>query len=175
MRIRAILTATLLLAGATAATAKEPPRERPEALSRLLRCRAITVEQERLACFDREAASMDAAVTKDELVVMDRNQIRKTRSSLFGLTLPNLAIFGADKEGGEGVSHIESTVRSASEGQDGNWYITLADGARWQQIDGKTLSSDPKAGNKIVIRKAALGSYMAKVNDRGAFRVRRVN
>jgi hypothetical protein len=114
-------------------------------------------------------------VTKDELVVMDRQQIRKTRSSLFGLTLPNLDIFGGDKGETEGVSQIESTVRSASEGQNGNWVIVLADGAKWQQIDGKTLSSDPRPGSKIVIRKAALGSYMAKVNQQGAFRVRRVN
>lgn len=176
MSIR-IAVAAALLAGLPAAAAAQQPRpgeERPQVLSRVVECRAIAAAEERLACYDREVAAMDAAQASGELIAMDRQQVRRTRRSLFGLTLPNLGIFGDDNEDEEQASRIESTVRSASQNNNGKWIIELEDGARWLQIDSRNLNIPPRRGHAIRIRRAALGSYLANVNNQVAIRVRRV-
>jgi len=175
MRMRSTLIAILMLCtGPAAVAAQQSQRDQPAALSRLLDCRAIASAEERLACFDREAGAMDVAVKREDLVVMDRQQIRKTRSSLFGFALPDLGIFG-DKDEDAAIAKVESTVRSVNSGPDGKWVITLADGARWLQIDSRDLPIEPRPGHKIVIRRAALGSYLANVYGQTARRVRRIN
>jgi hypothetical protein len=162
---------------APAAAADPVPRARPEVFDRLLACRSVSDASARLACYDEKVAAIDAAAGKDELVVVDRTQIRKARRSLFGLTLPNLGIFGdggQDKREGEGFTEIESTISRAYY-RDYRWNVILDDGARWVQIDGKTLVRDPKAGQKIRIRKAALSSFLANIDGQTAIKMRREN
>ncbi|HEY0147830.1 MAG TPA: hypothetical protein VGB70_02385 [Allosphingosinicella sp.] len=176
MNGKPLVAAVLMLAfAAPAGAAPKVERERAPALSRLVDCRAIAAAADRLACYDREVAAVDQAVAKEELVVMDRQQVRKTRSSLFGLTLPNLGIFSDEKGEGEGISRIETTIRRASEDANGKWVLELEGGARWAQIDSKTLAVDPRPNDKIVIRKAAMGSYLANIGRANAIRVRRIN
>ena len=173
MRMRSAIMASLIIAPLAPAAAAEP--ERPPILSRVVQCRSITDPTERLACFDREVAAMDAAEASKQLVIMDRQQIRKTRTSLFGLTLPNLGIFGDDKLDEGGASRIETTIKSVRADAYGKFIMELADGARWIQIDSRNLAIDPRAGHKIVIRKASLGSYLANVNGQTAIKVRRIS
>jgi len=152
-------------------------QRRPEVFEKLLGCRSVKDSTARLACFDKQIAEMDAAANRAELMIVDRGQIRKTRKSLFGLTLPNLGIFGnseAERREAEAFTEIESTIKSARiSGY--RWMVTLEDGARWVQIDGKSLVRDPKAGQKIRIRKAALGSFLANIDGQTAIRMRREN
>ena len=178
MSLRIVIAAAALISlGAAAASAQRPraARERPEVLSRVVQCRTIASAEERLACFDREVAAMDAAASSGELVAMDRQQVRRTRRSLFGVAVPDLGIFGDDNEDDEEASRIESTVRSASMNADGKWIVTIEDGARWMQIDTRGLNFPPRAGQPIRIRRAALGSYLANINNQVAIRVRRIN
>ena len=151
--------------------------QRPEVFEKLLGCRNVKDSTERLLCFDKQVAEMDAAASKAELVVVDRGQIRKTRRSLFGLNLPNLGIFGggdAERREAEAFTEIESTISSARiSGY--RWLVVLEDGARWIQIDSKSLTRDPKAGQKIRIRKAALGSFLANIDGQTAIRMHREN
>lgn len=176
MRSRAIVTASLIVAVAVPAAAwtQQPKRQRPPIITRLVDCRVITAAMERLACYDREVAAVDQAVASENLMVMDRQQVRKTRTSLFGLALPNLGIFGDGEGDEEGVGRIETTIRRASENANGQWIFELEDGARWMQIDSKTMARDPRAKDKIVIRRAAMGSYLANIAGATAIRVRRI-
>ena len=175
MRMRAAIAASLVLALGAPATAQKVARERPPAITRLVDCRAIAAAADRLACYDREVAAVDQAVNSENLVVMDRQQVRKTRASLFGLSLPNLSIFSDGEGDKEGIARIETTIRRASEDANGKWILELEDGARWAQIDSKTMAVDPRAKDKIVIRKAAMGSYLANIGRATAIRVRRIN
>lgn len=161
--------------GAAAAQDRNAQRARPEVMSRVVRCRTIASAEERLACFDREVAAMDAAAASGNLVAMDRQQVRRTRRSLFGLALPDLDVFGDDGQDDEEASRIEGTVRSATQNANGKWIITLDDGARWLQIDTRNLNFPPRAGQPIRIRRAAMGSYFANVNNQVAIRMRRIN
>ncbi|MFW2831335.1 hypothetical protein [Sphingomonas sp. ID0503] len=149
----------------------------PPVAQALFECRGIADDAARLRCFDEAAGRMAEAEKKKDLVMVDRSQIREARRSLFGLTLPDLKIFGGGEkdEKEEGVSELTATVRSAQLGSDGKWLIILEDGARWKQTDGKQLAGDPRPGSTIRIRKAAMGSYLANVGKQTAIRVRRMN
>jgi hypothetical protein len=167
----------MLVAGAGVASAQ--PRsaditpERPEVLSRVTACRAISGAAERLACFDREVAALEAAAAAQEIAVVDREQVRRTRRSLFGLRLPDLGIFGDDDDGeGEDIAavrEISSTVSSFYTGADGRMHYALADGSVWVQTDGRRQR--PSRGEPIRIRRGALGSYIANISERAGFRV----
>jgi hypothetical protein len=166
--------AALLVVPIASASAQNPPREGPPAaFARAVQCRAITDPQERLACYDREVAALEQAERTSEIRVVDRQQVRQTRRTLFGLDLPDINIFGGGNDG-ETVSEISSTIRSASQDANGKFVFVLADGARWQQTDTRNLVQ-PKAGQPIRIRRAAMGSFLANVGRQTAVRVRRVN
>lgn len=116
---------------------------------------------------------MSQAQQSGDLVAMDRQQVRKTRRSLFGLALPDLGVFG-DSESEDGNSTIETTIKSVRETPDSKWIFDLAEGGRWVQLDTRNFIVDPAPGQPIRIRRAAMGSYLANVNKQVAIRVRRV-
>ena len=51
--------------------------------------------------------------------------------------------------------------------------IVTTEGAVWVQIDNEVLAPRPKAGSKLEIKRAALGSYVMKVDGHRPIRVRR--
>ncbi|WP_129794473.1 hypothetical protein [Sphingosinicella sp. CPCC 101087] len=159
---------------AAPAAAQEAQTQRPAALTRLIDCRAVQGEAERLACYDAAVAAFETAEQNNEVVVMDRQQVRRTRRSLFGLVLPDLDIFGDNQvDEVEGVSELETTIRSVREDGYGKWVFVLEDGARWRQLDSRELAREPRPGNTIRIRRAAMGSYLANIEGQVAIRVRR--
>jgi hypothetical protein len=173
----ATAAALVLAAGAGGARDKKPQlaQQRPEAFEALVRCRAIADDQARLRCFDSASKVLEQAAESRDLVVVDRKQIRETRRSLFGLDLPRLAIFGGgdgDKEQEE-VSSIDSEVASALQDGNGRWIVRLADGSTWAQTDNEALALRPRAGQKVKIKRAAMGSYMMNVNNQPGVRVKR--
>jgi hypothetical protein len=178
MRVFALAAPCFLIAaGASAQQTSDAVSLRPEAVTRVFDCRTLQAAEERLACYDREVGALQAAEAAREVVVYDREQVRKTRRSLFGITLPNLNIFGGgddDQEEGEGFTQIESTIRSITQDGRGRYLVTLEDGARWAQIDNRELSATPRHGQPIRIRRAAMGSYLANIGGNVAIRVRRV-
>lgn len=164
----------LLSAGSPALAAKKAPASpAPQAITRVVACASVTNPEQRLACFDKEVAAMNQAQRAGDLVAMDRQQIRKTRRSLFGLSLPDLGLF-SDSENDDGPSEIVTTIKAARQDSHGAWTLDLAEGGRWVQIDTRPFVIDPKPGQPIRIRRAALGSYLANVNKQIAVRVRRV-
>jgi hypothetical protein len=162
---------------ATGMSASSAAPQQPELFDKLLACRSVRDASARLACFDERVAAMDAAAKRADLVVVDRGDIHKARKSLFGLTLPALGIFGGgerERREAESFTEIESTIRSArSNGY--RWTVILEDGARWVQVDSKMPPRDPKPGQTIRIRKAALGSFLANIGGQRAIRMRREN
>lgn len=148
---------------------------RPTALNALSACRTIADSGDRLACFDRQAAALEEAEKRGDVVVADRAEIRKTKRTLFGLNLPNFSLFSKRAESAEEpeIQEIDTTL-SGSGYANRVWTFVLADGARWRQTDALTLFQ-PKAGDKVHIRRAALGSYFLKVGNQRAVRAQRIN
>lgn len=151
----------------------------PAALQNVLQCRAITDDKARLACFDASVTQLDAARTSGAMVVLDREEVRKTRRGLFGFRLPSLGIFGGgDKEDSasevDEIKEITGTVRSATKNADGGWIITLEDGARWEQTGALIFGRAPRAGSKATIKRGALGSYKMSIDGSPAVKARRI-
>ncbi len=176
MKLRLLTLAAIGAALAFPADAQRrraPAPERPEVLTQLVACRAIAGDAERLACFDRQVAALEQAEASREIAVVDRQQIRRTRRSLFGLTLPDLGIFGSDDDAGEdgaGVNEINTTVRSVGTGADGRMVYRFEDNSVWVQTEGR-VGRTPRAGEAVRIRRGPLGQFIANIGERPAIRV----
>jgi hypothetical protein len=180
MTRRLLVLFIILLVGAPAlASAQgrtENPPARPESFEALVRCRAIADNAARLACFDQAAAALQTAQERREVVVVDRQQVREGRRRLFGLALPRIPIFGGDDDDEpdeDQVSTVEGIVAGAAQDGLGHWVVTLQDGAVWVQVDNNALALRPRPGQRVVINRAALGSFMMRVNNQPGIRVRR--
>lgn len=168
----AVLFAATMMFGTTALAKKaEAPQAPPAVVARVVACSSVAEPSERLACYDREVATMNQAQQSGDLIAMDRQQVRKTKRSLFGLALPDLGVFGDDEDSN---STIETTIKGVGETPDGKWIFSLAEGGRWVQLDTRNFIVDPAPGQPIRIRRAAMGSYLANVNNQIAIRVRRI-
>ena len=171
-------TACLLLSGlaclqASPLYAKEKRESAPpSAYQRLLQCRGTADPETRLACYDNNVSALQQAKERKELVIVDREEVREAKKGLFGLSLPNLKLFGDDKD--EDVAELESTIASARQYTPGRWRLVLEDGAIWDQIDDAVLSGTPTEGNKITIKRAAFGSFKARIKNQPGIRVRRI-
>ena len=165
--------ASLFAASGYAASKNEKMPVRAEVLQKLIDCRAIPSDAERLACYETQTAKIDDAETKRDLVIIDRDQATKARKDGFGLPARPL-IVGAPPALGEGVTDVTGKIRSARLLESNRWLLTLEDGARWYQAESKTLR-DPKPGQSVRIRKASLGGFLANIDGQPATRVRRID
>jgi hypothetical protein len=171
----ALLGAAMLLdsAGVAAKQPKDEPPPPPQ-VNALLACRAITDSEQRLACYDKSAAAIGDAVAKRELVVFDKESVKKTKRGLFGFSIPNLGIFGDEDDEVE-IKQIDGEIVSTGLSADGSYTFRLADGSRWSQIDSKPIALEPQTGDKVVVKKGALGSYIMSIAKQSGVKVKRIN
>ena len=141
----------------------------PAVFQAVLDCKSLGDPAARLACYDKAVSAMDAARAAKDLVVTDRATVREAKRGLFGLSLPSIKLFGGGDNDDDEVKEIEGKIAGIRMASDGFPVFTLEDGARWKQTDGR--NTFPKAGQKIRIRKASLGSYIASINDQPGVRV----
>jgi hypothetical protein len=161
--------------GWCAAAGAAEPAPAPQLLQALGQCRQMTDSAARLACYDQAAAALEQAVASKEVVVLDRDEVRKTRRSLFGFSLPQLPFFGGDEgDKEEEASEITTSIRSARSLGYGKWQIVLEDGAVWQTTESSHNAQHPAAGLPIRIKKGPLGSYMINVAGQRGIRAKRV-
>lgn len=174
MRVIATAMTALALITSSAGWGKDrAPSPPPQAYQKLAACKAVASPEARLACYDHELVEFDKATSAGEIVMTDKATLQATKRGLFGFSLPSLNLFGGG-DGADGFSEIESTIESArSLGYDG-WRVTLPDGAIWEQSDKQRLVMDPKPGQKVRIRRSALGSYMVNIDGQNAIRMRRI-
>lgn len=173
MRNSLLISAALAMIAASAVSAKPPvPTGTPASMQRLLQCRSIQDGAQRLACFDRETAAVDQAISKKEMVLIDKQRVTQTKRALFGFSIPDFGgLFGG---AGDEVKEISSTVVSASQNGYLGWTIKLADGSTWAQMDDAQLGLEPRKGDKIVVHRGTLGAFFMRVAGQPGFKVKRV-
>ena len=169
-----LLAVTAAGCGTAVAAPRNTVQAPPADFTRLIACRSIADNSQRLACYDREAGVVGTASARGDLVVMSREEIRKTRRSLFGLSLPDLSVFGGGNLPGDSDS-LDTTIKYARQGPDGKWLFVLAEGGQWVQIDSRDFIVDPAPGQSVRIKQGALGSYMMSVDKQTGVKVHRVN
>jgi hypothetical protein len=141
-------------------------------MQRLLACRSITDAAQRLACFDRETANVDQAISKKDLVLIDKARATQAKRSLFGFSIPDFGgLFGG---GDDDVKEISSTVTAFSQNGYMGWTIKLADGSTWAQTDDATLGLPPAKGQKVVVHRGSFGAFFLRLNGQPGIKVKRI-
>ena len=161
-----VFAATLVQIAAPAAGAPV------KAMAAISACRGEPNDTKRLACYDAAVGPFADAVAKGDVKVVDREEVRQTRRSLFGFQLPRLPFFGGDDSGKDTPTEIDTTLTNAREIGGGNWALTMADGAVWNTAEH--LPRDPKIGAKIKLQAGALGGYFVTVGTQRTVRALRV-
>ena len=141
-------------------------------MQRLLACRSVQDGTQRLACFDRETASVDQAISKKDLVLIDKARATQAKRSLFGFSIPDFGgLFGG---GDDDVKEIASTVSGFSQNGYMGWTIKLADGSTWAQTDDATLGLPPAKGQKVVVHRGSFGAFFLRLNGQPGIKVKRI-
>lgn len=174
------MTKILLSIAATAVVAAplaaSPKTNRPAAVAALDTCRKLADDGARLACYDKAVASLTDAVSAGDVAVVDREEMVKTRRSLFGFTLPDLPLLGRRGDKGEPeLKKITSTIVTTSMVGGGHYRMKIADSnAVWETTENSDALSAPRSGQKVTIEKGALGAYFIQVGNQRWVRARRV-
>ena len=174
MRVLPIILTIVLASAPMAAPAKDPPKPSP-LVGALEACRAITDGAQRLACFDKASEALVTATRTGDVAIVDRAEVRKARKSLFGFGMPKIPFFSGDDSVDVVSDTLESTVKSVNGIGYGKFRIVIAEGdAVWETTESFATMRDPRAGQKIVIKRGPLGSFMIKVNNQRAVKGKRV-
>ena len=148
------------------------PSVTPAVVERLLDCRKLAGDAERLACYDKASAAMESATANGDLVALDREQRRAARRQAFGFVLPTLS-FLERGEKVEEANHIAATAVDVGRNALGKWVVTLDDGAVWVQVEAVELGRRPHKGSKVVISKGLLGAFFMTIDGEGAGKAKR--
>ncbi|HEX6783951.1 MAG TPA: hypothetical protein VF098_04765 [Sphingomicrobium sp.] len=171
---------SLLLAAAAAATSPQqaaPAIAGSSLVKAVQNCQSIADNAARLACYDRAAAALVTATNRGDVAIVDREQVRETRRSLFGFSLPRIALFGNSKmsSADQEPKQIDSTLSSFHPLANGFFQFTLTEPqSTWESTEGSSVF-EPKAGAKVTIEHGALGSYYAEIGGQQWVHVRRVH
>ena len=148
-----------------------------EAAARVLNsfrdCRSLTDQASQLACFVEASDRLTRAVEAKELTLLDRGDVRETRRSLFGFSLPKLKLFGGDKDDDPEFSEVVTTVVRVRPLEYGKLSFTLPDDAVWQTTE--PVKKQPRSGSQVKIKQASMGSYFISFDGGRTVRGIRVN
>ena len=173
MKVSAVIAAVALLFIGRAADA-QPTGASAESVSAIANCRSQSRDEDRLRCYDKAAAALDEAIKSGTVVLVDRDTMKKTRRSLFGLSLPYLPFFGGDDEKEpQEAKEITAKVKFAQPAGYEMWLLELETGAFWQTTEATPSLMMPRPGTQITIRKSVAGGYMLHMGQR-RIRARRV-
>jgi hypothetical protein len=137
-------------------------------------CQRQTEDAARLRCYDAAAAALTEAAGSGKVVVVDREDVRETRRSLFGFSLPKLPFFSGDDSADAQEDELTAKVAAAGSIGHGKYRIRLESGALWETTEGRSTMADPRSGDTVVIKRGPLGSYMMRIAGQRALRAKRV-
>ncbi len=170
--MRILVSLALLMLPAAALEARKAP---PPAVRDVIDCLKVVDTAERLGCFERTAKVLAAASDTGDVVVLDRDTIRRTKRELFGFNIASDGVLAETERGQDAdVDEITSTATAVSQNRDGGYIITLAEGGRWEQIAPGHFGRAPRPGMTVSVKRAAFGSYKMKIGEAPAVRARRV-
>lgn len=169
------MAAGALIAPALPAIAQRPREQTNNALvEAVVKCRGESDDAARLRCFDAATTALAEATQRGAIVVVDREDVRKTRRSLFGFSLPKLPFFSGDDSVEEAPQEIEATIKSVRAVGYQKYVIELDSGARWQTTEPNPRPPEPRAGEKIKIKRGVMGAYFLSVGERRALKGMRI-
>lgn len=160
---------------ASGQSAKEADSSLPTEINALLNCQTIEQPDKRLACYDEAVQTLAKAEDSGDLLFASREGAEQAEREVFGLTAPPTTVFAKNDEKIEPIEKITAKIGSVQERSNGRYVFTLDTGARWAQSEDVVGRQRYQEGDTIEIKRAAFGSFRAKVNGRRSFRVKRLN
>lgn len=173
-RLTSVVLAVLVaVPGPAGAQQSAAPAASPQAT--LERCRQLSDGAARLSCYDEAVGALLDGTRAGTVSIVDRNQLREARRSLFGFSMPRLPFFSGDRSAEEQSDELTSAIRSVRAIGGGHYRIVLEDGgAVWETTESYTNFEPPAAGQKVVIKRGSLGSYMLRIDGQRGVKGRRV-
>ena len=137
----------------------------------LAACGRIGDDRQRLGCYDRAAGRVVEARRAKDIVVLDRSDVRRSKQSLFGFSLPSLKLFG-DGADDAPLKQVAGVVRSVTTLPGGRVRFELEGSGVWESTE--EANAPPRTGDAVTVKAGSLGSYVATAPGRRAVRVKRV-
>lgn len=155
------------------ASAQQAPPPSP-LIGALAACRGLTDDAARLACYDKASEALTGAAARGDIAVVDRDQVRKVRRSLFGFAVPKFPFFDRKDDKDDEPKEITTTVQGFGGAGNGRFRVVLADSyGTWETTESAPLR-DPKNGDKVTIKSGVMGSYFMQIGKQRWVRARRV-
>lgn len=177
LALAGVVSAAMVLAGDQAVAQQsdtgQPAAADADFLDELRSCQGLSDDTERLACFDAKVAGLIAANEAGDVQMVDREDVRQTRRSLFGFRLPELGIFGGndDAEEDELFTTTISSVRYF--GRTGVRFTT-AEGAVWEMNNVPSRLRTIKPGDTAEFKKASLGFFFVRIEGQMGVKGKRI-
>ncbi len=138
-------------------------------------CRAITDPQQRLACYDRQAG---AVANTSAAPAPSAEEVAARKRAEFGLSQAQIIdsrpkVPDPARPAEIEVNEVAGTVAAVTRDILGRYTIRLSDGARWRQREADNIR-EPRVGDPVRIRRAALGSFFANIKNERAVRFERL-
>ena len=156
-----------------AAAAAPQPAPIANEVTAIAACRGIADGAARLACYDQAANKLQQALASKDLTVLSRADVRQTRRSLFGFTLPKIPFLGGADEGD--AKQITAKVTSIRASGYNKWQFRLEDGALWETTEPSVDGYMPDKGSSVTIKTGVLGNYFVLFPGMHPVRGRRVS
>ena len=173
-RLLPIVSIIALGALTSSAVAKDPPRQSP-LVSAIEACRAITDPTPRLACYDQSAERLVNAARTGDVAVVDKSEVQKARKSLFGFSVPRIPFFSGDDSADAVSDTLETTITKAWGVGYGRYRLIVAEGnAEWETTEAYATMREPRAGDKVIIKRGSLGSYVMRIGSNRGVKGKRV-
>lgn len=155
------------------ASAQQAPPPSP-LVGALAACRNLTDDAARLACYDKASEALTGAAARGDIAVVDRDQVRKVRRSLFGFAVPKFPFFDRKDDKDDEPKEIITSVQGFGGAGNGRFRVVLADSyGTWETTESAPLR-DPKNGDKVTIKSGVMGSYFMQIGKQRWVRARRV-
>lgn len=176
MHGRLVAIAALIWSGPALAANVAVPTAKPVAA--LQQCRTMTDTTARLACYDRAVDALNAATASNEVVIVERQEVRKVRKGLFGFSLPKVGFLTGQPGNAEDkadTSEMQGVITASRSIGNGKWRFTVEEGGTWETVEANMGFSDPLPGRKVLLEAGSLGGYFAKVEKGRRVQAKRIN
>lgn len=168
---RMIVGLGVVLFNSTSVSAESDALDNP--VETLLECRQVTEVTVRLQCFDDAAAALEQSQIKGDIAIIRREDIRKTRRALFGLSVPNLEQLDRFKDDNEEIDRFIGIVRNVTPLRGGRYTVQI-DESVWQTTETGYFNRPPRIGAEAVVTRGMLGSYRLSIDGKSGLKAIRI-
>ena len=135
-------------------------------------CRALADDMQRLACYDRLFPRPIQPAATAPAIAPTSPQQRPPPDPQFGMNEAQRRAAAGNTEQSKINDSISATVTDLRTTPSGEFVVILDNGQVWRQIDLESWAP-PQKGDRVTIRRGALGSFMLVTANNLATHVRR--